>query len=762
MGVLASCTRLRRVLSFVALGVGVLGALPPRSMAQPSPTAIVERIRSTGGRPIDFHAAAFPDSVYVGQQITYQVAVLLSEQARSRLRRNPEFLPPELRGLLAYELGSPSRVAPRSYGGGVYEAHVFQRALFAVKSGRIQVPSPQLSYTLPQSASYFSREERAVVRAESVTVAVKPLPPEGRPANFDGAVGVYRAAVRFDSNTARVGDPLVLTVRIEGTGNVKLLSRPTLELSWASIVPGSERVSVDTSGALVRGSKEFDFIVTPRTAGRVSLPVVRYSYFDPYRREYAVAETSPTDVAVADGALAEEAPGEDGGALPLRTWPTAQGSAAWPSWLLPVLLACALLAPVPALVALAQRSRRHRRARARDTGLAVSRPSTPDDGTPGAGARRARRDLMARLANRLHVPAGDIVARRDVERVLRRRGVTRETTGAVLALLDELDMLGYGGKAHDGGAGGRESASLLAQRVQGVVERVDGEAVRHGRTALWSRRLSRARAMLWLAAVGAGVAMHAGAQPLRAQDRLVCPTEPSVASVTGPVAVRVREAVAAYEGRRYAAATERFAQAVAACPEDTDLLLNWGNAAWAAADTVSAVIAWQRAARREPMSADVQERLALLPAGARGGIADVPMVPVQLLVVGAVLAWMLAWVLLFVHWRAAHDTAGSAAGVGSAIVLVLLALGAGSMAWWGRARLDGRALAVVRRPETMRGAPGYEAVTMGGVATGDVVRLGDAQEGWFRVQHADGRTGWLPASRLTALRAPLQPSTGSR
>ena len=267
-----------------ALALVACTTWPVVSAAQPapSPTAIVSRIRSTGNRPIDFHAAVFPDTVYVGQQVTYQVAVLLSDNARNRLRRNPEFLPPELRGMLSFELGTPKRVAARSYGGGpAYETHVFQRALFAVTAGALQVPAPQLTYSLPQSASYFSREERYVVRAESAQLVVRPLPTEGRPADFTGAVGVLSASARFDSSAVRVGDPLLFTVRLEGVGNVRLLPAPALELSWATVVRGSERVRVDTSGALVRGVKEFDYLLTPTRDGPVTLPVVRYPYFDP-------------------------------------------------------------------------------------------------------------------------------------------------------------------------------------------------------------------------------------------------------------------------------------------------------------------------------------------------------------------------------------------------------------------------------------------------------------------------------------------------
>ena len=61
----------------------------------------------------------------------------------------------------------------------------------------------------------------------------------------------------------RVDDAL----RVEGTANVKLLPRPPLSLAWGTAVSGDERVSVDSTSLLVRGAKEFDWIVTPRETG---------------------------------------------------------------------------------------------------------------------------------------------------------------------------------------------------------------------------------------------------------------------------------------------------------------------------------------------------------------------------------------------------------------------------------------------------------------------------------------------------------------
>ena len=740
--------------------LALFGALATHAVAttlhaQPSPTAILDRVRANSNRPIDFHAAAFPDTVYVGQQVTYQVAVLLSESARTRLRRNPEFLPPELRGLLAYELGAPRRVAPRSYGGAPFEAHVFQRALFAVAPGTLMVPAPQLSYTLPQSSSYFSREERFIVRAESAQLVVTPLPDVGRPPDYTGAVGVLRASVTIDSSTARVGDPLVLTVRVSGIGNVKLLPRPVLELSWASTVQGTERVSVDTSGAFVRGYKEFDWILTPSQAGRVEVPTLRYSYFDPYRGAYAYAETAPSALAVDDGTLATAVEGDNVSALTLRTWRGASTSslaARLEAWRLPLLIAL-LLAPLPWLMlAVGARIGGTRRSRAAAT-ASVPRPVTlrvagEDDGDH---ARYTRRTLLGALAQRLNVSPQELVSRRDVERTVRRRGVTRDTTKALLVLLDALAVQGF--SEVPTAVAARDD---LTARADTLLAAIHAEAVTHART-IRAARHAQARFALFVALSAAAIAT-----PTRTAAALPVTPGPALLQATNAPPGRALEATVAratalYEQRQYSRSAELFADAAQARPADADLLANWGVAAWAAGDTVSAVIAWQRAARLEPVAVDAQERLTLLPAGARGGVAEVPMIPVPALVLAAIASWLLGWAMLAVV-RAQRRRGRTSAWMGfastTAVVALLVAVGTGAAAAWGYRELDATGVLVVRRPDTMRTAPGNDANAMGGVATGDVVRVEAARDGWLNVVHADGRRGWLPAGRTIPLVSP--------
>lgn len=727
-------------------------------------SAILDRVDVNPRRPIDFHAIVLPESVYVGQQATYQVAVLLSPDARSRLRKNPEFLPPELRGLLAYELGTPTRVPSRTFNGAVFEAHIFQRALFPVAAGQQVVPAPQLSYTLPQSSSYFSREERFVVRAESASFVVRPLPLDGRPEDFNGAVGVFTSLVKIDTTSARVGDPLVMTLRVQGTGNVKLLPRPAVELDWASVVPGSERIQVDSSGPLVRGVKEFDWILTPARDGRVAVPPLRYSYFDPYQARYALAMSAPVELGVRRGSLAASEEGEGGVLLPLRTGaPSASEPPVWNGRGLPpnaVLVWLALLAllPVPILWLTAPRT-----APRADAGAAREVATTAERQAMGRAhespvrtiARSARREFLESIASRFELPTQALVSRTHLARVLRRSGVTRQTTRETLALLESLDELSFAlertetDAATDNATDTATAADRASREVPDMMRRIDQEAVPRGRTM--------GRGIVALLALACGLHLTAPT-PLRAQT----PTAGSPSAVQPVRAVAASERVSAneaYARRAFIEAAQRFAGLVARSPHDPDLLTNWGTAAWAAGDTVQAVVAWQRAARLQPLAADLQERLGLLPSGARGGVADVPMIPVPLLVRVAVVCWLLGWSLIGVRrWQArrratfahaARDTWISGVATLTVTVAVVAAVGA----WWGARALDASQLAVVTRPETLRIAPGVDADAMGGVATGDVVRIEESRDIWRRVVHADGRKGWLPAPRLVRLTA---------
>ncbi|MBA4071902.1 MAG: hypothetical protein C0497_08725 [Gemmatimonas sp.] len=694
---------------------GLLMLLPAVALAQSPP--VVSRSRIDPARGVNFHAILVPDTVYVGQQATYQIGVFLNQEVRQRLRRNPEFVPPETRALLVYDLPDAKTPLIGNIDGRPYEVHVFQRAFFALSPGRYPVPPSKLTYALPQSASFFSREESHSMRSEAVTLVVLPVPTAGRPEDWAGAVGEWRARLRVDSSSGRVGNPLVVTMRIEGRGNVTLLPRPRLSVGWGSVVAADERVEFDSTPSTLRGAKEFDWLLTPRQVGRRRVPPQRFVYFNPVARRFELASTTSVEVTVAAGdtvavdamadamALADEA-----SATPVDlTVRASVGPAVGYSWLrAPWLVALLLAAPLPAAVGAFRRRRRRPRpapSHARRLRDAVSAP--PLD------AAALRRLAHEALRDRLGLDAGLALANETLVADLRHEGVTEETARKAASLLQRLDAAVF--------SGARPLDLPTAADLSALVTAVDGEARRGG--------IVRAR-------------RHAVRIVVLA---LACSATPLLARQGGDAARSWAAAQTAFAGRDFERAERHFLDVARLRSDHPNVWANVGTAAWMAADTARAVQGWQRALRRAPLDRQLRDRLSLARAVQNRGIARVPPVPVQLPPVLLLVAWLTGWAMLARRAWTGRPIARRGAWLTVGCALVLLAAAA----------LDDlqRAadIAVVLRPEPLRALPVLGAEPGAAPLTGEVARILQRQGAWAHVRLDGQRQGWIAAELLLPL-----------
>jgi hypothetical protein len=217
-----------------------------------------------------------------------------------------------------------------------------------------------------------------------------------------------------------------------------------------------------------------------------------------------------------------------------------------------------------------------------------------------------------------------------------------------------------------------------------------------------------------------------------------------------------RAASEAYANRQFTEATTRFSSLAKRAPDAANVLANWGTAAWAQGDTLSAVIGWQRAARRDRISTDLHERLLLLPRGAREGVAELSMISAEVMWVAGAVAWIAGWALLAIIYarrrKIVHTPSASFEYLHvPAYLLIVMAVVLGGSAWWEGNNRNADDLFVVTRPETMRTQRGTDSDALGGVGTGDIVLRKTVDGDWLEVEHADGRAGWLPMSRLVPL-----------
>ncbi len=667
--------------------------------------AVVQRARPDENA-ISFHAMAVPDTLSVGQQAIYQVAVFVPEDVRQRLRRNPEFIPPELRAMLAYELprGGYQLLKNRTIGRVTYEIHVFQRAIFPITAGTHTISPAELTYSLPLGSSFFSREELHTLRSEPVTIVATAPPEARRPADWHGAVGRFGVSTRVDTRTPRAHDIVTVTVRVEGAGNINLLPRPTLDVAWASVAPSSERVALDSSSNVVNGAKEFDFLVTPRDSGTAVVPAIRYSFYDPQSRQYGTVETAPETLSVGAGAPAGAA-----GALVGRTLPPVR--TAWRGerspWLVqrPLFLAALALVPLPALFAMLVAARRRRAPRR----VAGFHPPA-GNATPDA----LRRAFRSAIEERLGFDAAAIArADDDVALVLRRYGVTAETAASVADRLAELDRAAFGGPA---------ARLARADGLAALYDAVDKEALVRGRTP----RINAAVPMVALL--------------------IVCSAGAAAALDADTADQAFARGVEAWDAQRVDSAVIAFAEATTLAPRSAEAWANYGEASWAARDTASAAVGWQRALRLDPDARDVRDRLTLFGVTNDGWIAWVPPLNADhaAWMLGA--TWLIGWALL---WLAVTRPGSAFQTVGLGL---LLASGlSAALAVEAARRSDARSLAVVRGGESLKALAALGAEASAPVAGGEVARIVERGEVWTRVELDLARSGWIATERLRPL-----------
>ena len=641
---------------------------------------------------VGFRASLSPDTVYVGQQATYLLSVSLPAEVRQRLRRNPVFIPPEARAMLAYELPM-SRGDPTREGS---EVHVFRRALFPLTPGRYEIAPSLLTYALPQSPSFFSREEERMLRSQSVTLIAVDPPVRGRPSSWLGAVGNWRTSARTDARDGRVGDPFVLTLRVEGFGNATLLPRPPLAIGWADVVAEDERVVLDTTPMALGGAKEFAWLVTPRRPGTLEVPGLDYTYFDPVARRYVVARTSAITVRVRAGDLVQVERPRSGaardsvfalrarleGARPIAL----QRGTLW-AWL-------ALLAPLPWLVT----SRRRRRAR-------VSRPRTTrerlaDESASSPGTLRTLFDAAVRERTGVHLDAatgaGALAA------ALRLEGVTPETAKDAEHLRDALDVAAYARGARAGD---------LRERVRLMLDRITAEA--------------RRRASLLLAA-----ALLLAGGVLIAQE-------------SNDALSAFSQGQTAYAGRDFVRARDAFLVASRLAPRDPAAWANLGTAAWQAADTAGAVLGWQRALRLDPLASDLRNRLARVRAPQDRGAAKVWPVPPLPVATLALLFWWAAWLVLALTARR-----GRVGGLWLILTPSLLLIG---IATFVESRLRADDLLVIATAAPLRALPALGAEAGSVPLVGEIVTIIERRGVWVRISLDAGRQGWYPTERTYPL-----------
>ncbi len=223
------------------------------------------------------------DSVVLGEQIDLIVIAWFPREIRSRLRNPPLLDPPQLAGAWTYPGGDAGAVAlGRQVGATWYDLYVHHQAVFPLTPGNFEVGPAKVSYSLPLTFSFLSRERRHEVQSDSVYIMVSPQPTASRPAQFEGAAGVnLEFSVEITPTELSVGEAGMVVATVSGRGNVSLWPEP--KIKWPGglrVYPENVAVDLGPGEGKITGTKRFHYLIVADSAGVQRVPQPLYEYFD--------------------------------------------------------------------------------------------------------------------------------------------------------------------------------------------------------------------------------------------------------------------------------------------------------------------------------------------------------------------------------------------------------------------------------------------------------------------------------------------------
>ncbi len=126
------------------------------------------------------------------------------------------------------------------------------------------------------------------LESEPIDIRVKPLPENGKPESFSGAVGRFDMNVKVDSSEVNVGDALTIKIDITGQGNMKMISGPRLLNE-----DGFKIYAPQVKQGNGYDSMTFERIIIPMDTSIKEIPAFEFSYFDPEEETYRTIVRGP-------------------------------------------------------------------------------------------------------------------------------------------------------------------------------------------------------------------------------------------------------------------------------------------------------------------------------------------------------------------------------------------------------------------------------------------------------------------------------------
>ena len=202
------------------------------------------------------------------------------------------------------------KVENGTYKGEDYRFVVLRKTvLYPQKTGKLEIEPLSLDLTVEVPTNRrdifggrLMTQVHKTVSAGSNTITVKPLPEEGKPDNFTGAVGKFDFKITTSKTTLNATESLQARVEVSGNGNLKLFQLPKLTLpSSLEVYEPEHAENVNTNLNGMQGKISDSYTIVPQFKGKYPIPNVSFSYFDLETGTYKTMSSGEIIIDVLEG-----------------------------------------------------------------------------------------------------------------------------------------------------------------------------------------------------------------------------------------------------------------------------------------------------------------------------------------------------------------------------------------------------------------------------------------------------------------------------
>jgi hypothetical protein len=418
---------------------------------------------SPGTRGGEYYAVATvsDDRPYVGESFTYEVEMGSFLRTAGQIGWDQPTLTP-----LSAEPGIEPWQGDKQQvvDGRRYTVNTIRMPVFAVETGAVAIDAARFDMTVVRAGrGLFGSQQPVSFESNPTRARIRPLPSEGRPGAFTGAVGRYRLEAALDRLQLETGETATLTIRVAGQGALR-------GQSFAVALPEGLRVydeQPDMHASLADEGLRSEVIhrkaLVPMEPGVFSIPAIEFHFFDPEAGRYRSTRSEPMTLTVTGEPIVDAAVVARSAALttakeqvevlgtdilPLHDGPRMMGDGRLGVGS-PLVLALLLL-PLLGFGGLAVRGanermagttsgrRRLRQKAARAARTRVKSAAASGDAEEAEGALRDY--LTARLER-----SGAALSPEDGPRVLREAGAPDDVADGLGELLARIEAVRYGG-----------------------------------------------------------------------------------------------------------------------------------------------------------------------------------------------------------------------------------------------------------------------------------------------------------------------------